>query len=62
MQVEYHGKRYSVKGFARSTVLPEEFLLLEGYGEYLVAPTHDFSGLTFPPQVARFVEQWRGGN
>lgn len=48
MQIKYHGKLYSIKGFARSTVLPEEFLLLEGHGEYLVAPTHDLSGLTFP--------------
>jgi hypothetical protein len=48
MQAKYHGKLYDIKGFARSTVLPEEFVLLEGNGEFLVAPTHDLSGLIFP--------------
>lgn len=47
MEVTYHGKQYAVIGFARSTVLPEEFIMLYGHGEYLVAPTHDLSGITF---------------
>lgn len=47
MEVTYHGKQYVVVGFARSTVLPEEFILLYGHGEYLVAPTHDLSGIAF---------------
>lgn len=45
MTVTYHGKEYEIKGFARSTVLPEEFIVLQGEGEMLVAPTHDLSGL-----------------
>jgi len=51
MQAKYHGKLYDIKGFARSTVLPEEFILLEGHGEILVAPTHDLSGVTLPQCV-----------
>lgn len=47
MNITYHGKQYTVIDFARSTVLPEEFILLYGHGEYLVAPTHDLSGITF---------------
>lgn len=47
MNITYHGKQYKVIGFARSTVLPEEFILLRGQDEYLVAPTHDLSGITF---------------
>ncbi|MGK5512269.1 hypothetical protein [Brevibacillus formosus] len=47
MQLDYHGKKYTVVDFARSTVLPEEFIVLQGEGETLVAPTHDLSGLNF---------------
>lgn len=46
MQIQYHGKEYNLMGFARSTVLPEMFILLQGENETLVAPTHDLSGLT----------------
>lgn len=60
MQVTYHGKQYTVVDFARSTVLPEEFILLQGHGEYLVAPTHDLSGLMFPPAVQEWINtKWR---
>lgn len=45
MQLEYHGKTYSVVGFAKSTVLPETFIVLQGQKEMLVAPIHDLSGL-----------------
>ncbi|MCM3141696.1 hypothetical protein [Brevibacillus sp. MER 51] len=45
MQIDYHGKTYTVVDFARSTVLPEEFIVLKGDDEMLVAPTHDLSGL-----------------
>ncbi|USG65197.1 hypothetical protein NDK47_24245 [Brevibacillus ruminantium] len=45
LQVDYLGKQYTAVGIAKSTVLPEEFILLQGHGEYLVAPTHDLSGL-----------------
>ncbi|MGG4449611.1 hypothetical protein [Brevibacillus porteri] len=45
MQVEYHGKPYTFVNFARSTVLPETFMILQGEDEMLVAPTHDLSGL-----------------
>lgn len=45
MQLDYHGKTYTVVDFARSTVLPEEFIVLKGEDEMLVAPTHDLSGL-----------------
>lgn len=45
MQLNYHGKEYTVLGFARSTVLPEVFILMQGHGEMLAAPTHDLSGL-----------------
>lgn len=45
MQVEYHGKPYTFVDFARSTVLPETFMILKGKDEILVAPTHDLSGL-----------------
>lgn len=51
MQAKYHGKLYDIKGFARSTVLPEEFILLEGHGEFLVAPTHDLSGVKLPQSL-----------
>lgn len=54
MEVTYHGKQYKVIGFARSTVLPEEFILLQGHGEYLVAPTHDLSGITIDGEVQNF--------
>ena len=47
MQLHYHGKEYSIMGFARSTVLPEVFILLQGEDEMLVAPTHDLSGLAY---------------
>lgn len=45
MNLSYHGKEYTVLGFARSTVLPEEFILMQGHGEILAAPTHDLSGI-----------------
>lgn len=53
MQAKYHGKLYDIKGFARSTVLPEEFIVLEGHGETLVAPTHDLSGVTLPQGLSQ---------
>lgn len=47
MQLEYHGKKCTVVGFAHSTVLPEVFIVLQGDDEMLVAPTHDLSGLKY---------------
>jgi len=47
MTFNFHGQEYSVMGFARSTVLPEVFILLQGENEMLVAPTHDLSGLKY---------------
>lgn len=53
MNLSYHGKEYKFVGFARSTVLPEEFIVLEGHGEFLVAPTHDLSGVTLPQVLSQ---------
>lgn len=45
MELQYHGKTCAFIGFARSTVLPEVFIVMQCGEEMLVAPTHDLSGL-----------------
>ena len=45
MELQYHGKACTFVGFARSTVLPEVFIVMQCGEEMLVAPTHDLSGL-----------------
>ncbi|HZG16934.1 MAG TPA: hypothetical protein VE710_18240 [Candidatus Bathyarchaeia archaeon] len=47
MELQYLGKTCEFVDFARSTVLPEEFLVLRCGDEILVAPTHDLSGLKY---------------